>query len=51
MILEPLEEPENKSKGVESKGESPDLKKKGGGGRDKGKEPTKRVVGSNWTTV
>lgn len=27
------------------------LKKKGGGGRDKAKEPTKRVVGSNWTTV
>ena len=37
MILEPLEEPENKSKGVESKGESPDLKKKGGGGGIKGK--------------
>ena len=27
------------------------FKKGGGGERDKGKEPTKRVLGSNWTTV
>ena len=27
------------------------LKKKKSGGRDKGKEPTKTVLGSSWTTI